>query len=206
MKKYKLSYFDMNGGRAEPIRIAFHIGGIAFEDYRFAYSAFQEERLKTPLGQVPVLEIDGVQITQSTAILRYVGKLAGLYPTDEYQALICDEIISIAEDMTNKIVPTLFLTGEEQKAARIALAETELPKFLKFLAAKLEQQGGIWFADNRLTIAELRVFALLNWLTNGTLDHMPKDVVAKNSPNLVELHNKLTNYPSIVSYYAKLSQ
>ena len=32
MPHYKLTYFDMDGGRGEPVRIAFHIAGIAFDD------------------------------------------------------------------------------------------------------------------------------------------------------------------------------
>lgn len=32
MTQYKLTYFDFAGGRGEPIRIALHAAGIAFED------------------------------------------------------------------------------------------------------------------------------------------------------------------------------
>ena len=82
MPQLKLSYFDFHGGRAEPIRLALAIGGVAFEDHRFGFPEFAEVRKTVPFGQVPVLHVDGVQVTQSDAILRYAGKLAGLYPTD----------------------------------------------------------------------------------------------------------------------------
>ena len=35
---------------------------------------------RTPFGQVPVLEIDGVAFSQSAALLRYAGRQAGMYP------------------------------------------------------------------------------------------------------------------------------
>ena len=92
MHKLKLTYFDFHGGRGEPARLAMHIGGITFEDIRFAFEDFQEVRKTTPLNAVPTLHVNDVQVTQSDAITRYVGKLAGLYPADEFQALLCDEI------------------------------------------------------------------------------------------------------------------
>ena len=44
MDKLKLTYFDVSGGRAEPARLALHIGGIPFEDKRFAFGDFAEVR------------------------------------------------------------------------------------------------------------------------------------------------------------------
>ena len=44
MAKYKLTYFDIDGGRAEPIRIAFHAAGIEFEDHRISFDEFSEMR------------------------------------------------------------------------------------------------------------------------------------------------------------------
>ena len=40
MTQLKLTYFDFNGGRGEPARLALAIGGIAFEDHRFSYAEF----------------------------------------------------------------------------------------------------------------------------------------------------------------------
>ncbi len=60
----KLTYFNMQGGRAEPARIAFKIAGIEFEDDRFEFDQFPLIRDNTPLKQVPTLTIDGQQITQ----------------------------------------------------------------------------------------------------------------------------------------------
>jgi len=204
MTQLKMSYFDVNGGRAEPIRLAWHIGGIAFEDYRFPYSAFKEERKSTPLGQVPVLTIDNIQITQSNAILRYVGKQSGLYPTDLYQALLCDEVIDLAEDCTIKIVATFMLEGAVLKEARETLIEGALSKYLKFLETKLVAQGGAFFADQQLTIADLKVMTILNWLNASALDHIPHDLVANVAPTLSAYHDKICSHKAVVAYYDSL--
>ena len=44
MANYKLTYFDFDGGRGEPVRIAFHAAGIDFDDERWSFPDFQEKR------------------------------------------------------------------------------------------------------------------------------------------------------------------
>lgn len=83
MPQLKLTYFDFHCGRAEPTRLAMHLGGVPFEGHRFTFPEFADVRKSTPFGQVPTLHVDGTVVTQSDAIIRYVGKLAGLYPSTD---------------------------------------------------------------------------------------------------------------------------
>ncbi len=202
MNKLKLTYFDFSGGRAEPARLALHIGGIPFEDHRFAPSDFAEVRKTTPLNQVPTLHVNDVQITQSDAITRYVGKLAGLYPEDDLQALLCDEVMGALEDINIKIGETFGLTGDELKTARDALANGALARYLRWLQDQLESHGGEFFADNRLTIADLKAFVILRWLSSGKLDHIPGDLVETVAPKLKEHMDRVARLPAIAQYYA----
>jgi len=202
MNKLKLTYFDFAGGRAEPARLALHIGGIPFEDYRFAPGDFPEVRKTTPLGQVPTLHVNGVQITQSDAITRYAGKLAGLYPEDALQALFCDEVLGALEDINIKIGTTFGMTGDDLKNAREALAAGALPKYLRWLEQQLENHGGEFFADNRLTIADLKAFGLLSWLCSGKLDHIPGDLIETAAPKLTDYVSRIAKLPAIAQYYA----
>jgi prostaglandin-H2 D-isomerase / glutathione transferase len=121
MAKLKLTYFDFHGGRGEPARLALSIGGIAFEDDRVQTSDWERRKGDTPFGALPVLEVDGQIVAQSNAINRYVGKLADLYPSDPWEAALCDEAMEAVEDITNKIAATLFLPEEQKKAQRKAL-------------------------------------------------------------------------------------
>ncbi|CAM9889837.1 unnamed protein product, partial [Ectocarpus sp. 4 AP-2014] len=72
--KLILTYFDM-AGAAEPIRWALEKGGLEWEDKRLTREEFGELKPSLPNGQVPVLSVDGFELAQSMAILRYVGKL-----------------------------------------------------------------------------------------------------------------------------------
>ena len=205
MPHIKLSYFDMNGGRAEPVRLALAIGGIAFEDHRFSFAEFAEVRKTAPFGQVPVLLVDGVQVTQCDAMLRYAGKLSGLYPSDAFQALRCDEVAYVVEEASAKLGPTFRLTGDAQKAARTALVEGSMPVYLKWLQTQLLGQGGEYFVENRLTVADLKVFIDVRGLNSGRLDHIPKDLVEQVAPALNAHANRIANLPAVQAYYAKFA-
>ena len=205
MPQLKLNYFDFHGGRAEPARIALHMGGVAFEDNRFAFPEFAEFRKCTPFGQVPTLEVDGAHITQCDAILRYAGKLAGLYPTDPLQALLCDEVMYVVEEASVRIGPTFRMSGEEQKAARLALVNGSMPVYLAWLQARLQAQGGEYFADHRLTVADLKVFVDVRGLNSGRLDHVPTDLVERVAPALNAHMQRVASLPAVQAYYAQFS-
>jgi prostaglandin-H2 D-isomerase / glutathione transferase len=107
MAKLKLSYFDFHGGRGEPARLALPMGGIPFEDDRVPPSEWERGKPNTPFGALPVLEVDGQTLAQSNAINRYVGKLTDLYPTDAWQAALCDEVMEPVEDLPDRVAPKL---------------------------------------------------------------------------------------------------
>ncbi len=203
MSQLKLTYFDFHGGRGEPVRLALAIGGIAFEDHRFTFAEFPEVRKIAPFGQVPLLEIDGAVITQCDAILRYAGKLAGLYPTDPLQALLCDEVMYVVEESTVRLGPTFRMTGEEQKTARLALVNGSMPVYLQWLEKQLLARGGEYFADKRLTVADLKVFVDVRGLNSGRLDHVPTDLVEKVAPALNAHMKRIAALPAVQAYYAK---
>ncbi len=201
MTNYKLTYFDFDGGRAEPVRIAFHAAGIEFEDERLSFAEFGEMRGTTPFNALPVLEIDGVPVTQSNALSRYIGKMAGLYPEDDLQALYCDEALGALEDMLHCVVPTFGLEGDELKAAREKIVDGWLSVYVKGLGTLLER-GGDYFADNRLTMADLKAYGQTRWLRSGSLEHVPTDLVERLAPGLVAHQQRVESDPVVVAYYS----
>lgn len=203
MDKLKLSYFDFHGGRGEPARLALAIGGIPFEDDRIG-ADWQRRKGETPFGSLPVLEVDGRVLTQCNTINRYVGRLANLYPTDPWQAALCDETMDAVEDIGSKIGTTLFIADEEEKKKqRKALADGPIVLFLDRLQRNLLERGGEYFADNRLTVADLKVFVWVRHLRSGKLDHVPADLTDRAAPKLVEHLERIGSHPRIKAHYAK---
>ena len=203
MPTYKLTYFDFDGGRGEPVRIALHAAGIQFEDERLSFEEFGKMRHGLRFSSLPVLEIDGNPITQSNAISRYVGKMAGLYPEDDLQALYCDETMDAVEDFNHAVGRTFGLKGDELKLAREDFVKGRLATYIKGLDGLLARGGGEFFADGRLTAADLKVFVETRNLAKGTLDHVPTDIVEGLAPALAEHRDRIANDPGVVAYYAR---
>ena len=197
-----LTYFDFHGGRGEPARLALFIGGLPFEDDRVPFSDWERRKLDTPFGALPILERDGQILAQSNAINRYVGKLTDLYPSDPWQAALCDETMEAVEDISSMIVATLFLPEEEKKAQRKTLVEGPLPFYLSRLQRRLEERGR-YFAADRLSVADLKVFVWIRHLKSGALDHVPTDLVDHVAPKLLEHYERIKNEPGVKAYYAR---
>jgi glutathione S-transferase len=204
MPNLKLIYFDFDGGRGEPLRIALSMGNIPFEDHRFPVAQFQEYSDRTPLRQVPVMEIDGEEVTQTNALLRYVGKMTGLYPDDALEALYCDEAMDMAEDISTQVVRTFRMEDEEEKRlAREALCAGPLRMYLARFAYLLDKRGGKFLAGDQLTIADLKIFLWVRNLRSGILDYIPTSLVEQVAPSLVEYFERINAEPGVVDYYKK---
>ncbi|MGH7900003.1 MAG: glutathione S-transferase [Candidatus Binatia bacterium] len=203
MAKLKLTYFDFHGGRGEPARLALAIGGIAFEDDRVAFAEWGRRKASTPFGALPVLEVDGEIVAQSNAINRYVGKLADLYPADPWQAALCDEVMDAVEEIGRTIEATFDLPEEEKRTRRQALVDGPITLYLTRLERRLEAQGGGYFAGDRLSVADLKVFVWIRHLGSGKLDHVPSDIVDRFARKLVEHCERIKNHPAVTAYYAR---
>jgi glutathione S-transferase len=202
MPRLILTYFDFDGSRGETARLVMHVGGVAFEDRRIARQDWAALRDTMPFQQLPVLEVDGKVIAQSNTINRYLGKLAGLYPKDDWQAALVDEVMDAVEDITTRIGNTIRLEGEAKKHAREALAAGPIPRFLEQLEARLKAGGGEWFVDKRMTVADLKCYILVRWLKSGVIDDVPADIVDRHAPLLAKHLERVRNHPKIAAYYA----
>ena len=99
-------HLQVPAGRGEAVRIALHAAGIQHTDKFLIYSDYQGLKAKTDdyawKNGLPVLSVNGKDYTQSLSALRYAGKKAGLYPTDDVKALAVDEIMDIVQDILTK--------------------------------------------------------------------------------------------------------
>jgi prostaglandin-H2 D-isomerase / glutathione transferase len=196
----KFTYFDIEG-LGEMVRLALALSGTEHEDIRITFPQWPALKPTVPYGQLPVMTIDdGPMLTQSKALLRYVGVTYSktLYPTDKL--LQIEEAIGVGEDLQKAFNPAIFpqkallpegfLASDDGKAACKKLREefvaNDLPKYLTFLSALVERNGGKWIASSdEPTIADCFIVPVLRNLTRGHLDHIPTTCI-DGFPVLVE--------------------
>ncbi|XP_072031613.1 hematopoietic prostaglandin D synthase-like isoform X2 [Amphiura filiformis] len=104
MPSYKLIYF-MSRCRAEPIHMMFHMIGVEYENVAIRDAGgddFRKIKPLLPFGHVPVLEVDGVKLTQSKAIIRYLGREFGFYGKTSLEAAQIDCAMDATDDVIFK--------------------------------------------------------------------------------------------------------
>lgn len=203
-----LTYFDFPA-RAEATRLAFFVGNVEFEDKRISFEQFQDFVSDMPFTQVPVLEVAGVHHGQSTAMLRYAGKLSGLYPEDPLAAMKVDEIVMAAEDVNILIFSAWGVPPQKQKEMLDEMCGGKLKNLLQQLSAKLEANASSspYFVGDSLTIADLQMFSVVITLESGILPAIPTSFVAEVAPLLKKHHDEaVSKYPKVAKYYASKSR
>ncbi|GMR30770.1 hypothetical protein PMAYCL1PPCAC_00965 [Pristionchus mayeri] len=107
MPTIKLIYFD-GRGRGESIRQLLKLAQVPFEDCRITFEEWIALKRTSPLGNIPVLEIDGVQICPTSTIHRLIGNLYGLAGTSVLEKARLDMIGEVIQDLSSDYGPNWF--------------------------------------------------------------------------------------------------
>eukprot|EP00927_Polykrikos_kofoidii_P048806 TRINITY_DN43003_c0_g1_i1.p1 TRINITY_DN43003_c0_g1~~TRINITY_DN43003_c0_g1_i1.p1 ORF type:complete len:246 (-),score=29.51 TRINITY_DN43003_c0_g1_i1:64-735(-) len=204
MPSLRLYWWDAPGRGAEPARLAFHIGGVAFEDVRVPFTDKKQAQLirdRSPYCQLPALEIDGHFITQSATILRYAGKLAGLMPEDSLGALKVEEAIDFVTSDLEPAALHVHLQGDDKIAARRLAASDRGSSFHKMLR-RLDTAIEALPCD-KIHIGDLKIFCETSTLISGFYDGFPtSEGLFEGYPNIRALRSRVVANPAVVEYYA----
>ncbi len=200
----KIIYFNFPFWRAEVARIPLYISNTKFEDKRITseeFSYIKENGKMTdgtiiPFSQLPVLVIDGQSIAQTGAIARICGKISGFYPESLVEAGKVDQIIDTATDINMLMRPSMREQDpEKKKLMRQELSKNDLPKYFGYLENLLKEEN-IWFAENRMTIADIAIWRLMGWLKSGVIDDIPQDI-SDDYNKLNRVYNEVNNNTDI---------
>ena len=147
----------------------------------------------TPLGQLPLLEVEGETLAQSVAIARYLARQHGLAGNTEIAAAQADMVIDSLADIMGPVAAMMRETDEQRKAdMKTRFSSETLPGWLTMLERLLTRRGGKYFAGGELTWADLAVFNVIDNM-NGRL----ADFNIEDYPNLENLTVMVRDLPNI---------
>mmetsp|Transcript_11107 Transcript_11107/g.10637 ORF Transcript_11107/g.10637 Transcript_11107/m.10637 type:complete len:227 (-) Transcript_11107:124-804(-) len=203
----KLYYYKATG-RAHAIRLALAAADIEFEDVCAASfpPTSEEVQLWRTIGgntttNVPMLQMsDGKVYTQSGAVLRAVGRMGNLMPSngketqdDDDLYYLMDKLMADAEDLRVAAYKSFVNWGATKECADEFINDV-FPKHAGNMDRQLK--GTDFFIGNKMTIADICVYdALVNFGTN----RIPGDSL-KDFPKLKELIKRVESNPGIKTY------
>ncbi|MEM7428275.1 MAG: glutathione S-transferase family protein [Pseudomonadota bacterium] len=146
---------------------------------------------KLPFDQMPLLEIDGLNLSQSSAMIRYLARRNGFYGADETDAMWCDLVAGVVADFAEVAMQAPFKPTAE-------IAEAELrARFAKFgtrFEARIEDQGSGFVAAASVTFADI----VLSEALSSYLEWCPG--ILDGTPRLETLYSRVTELDGIAAY------
>lgn len=197
-----LHYFNARG-RMECIRWLLAAAGVEFEE-KFIQSPEDLEKLKKDgnlmFDQVPMVEIDGMKLVQTRAILNYIATKYDLYGKDMKERALIDMYTEGILDLT-EMIGQLVLCPPDQREAKTALAKDRTKnRYLPAFEKVLKSHGQDYLVGNRLSRADIALVELLyhvEELDPGVVD---------NFPLLKALRSRVSNLPTVKKFLQPGSQ
>lgn len=185
-------------GLAQAIRYVLAYSGVPFRDVRYQQGGHPDfsrqawldvkEKLQLDFPNLPYyIEAEGdatdatsssseeIKLTQSTTILRHLGRKHGLVGRTLKEQAMCDLLFDTAYDYKSILVDTAY-SRQRVEAFQHFAAKTQPHYFAQF-ERSLERSAGQWCAGSTLTIADFFLAEMLDQsvlMVPGCLDAYPK--------------------------------
>ena len=99
----KLVYFDFNFWRVDILRLSLGYSKIPYEYKRIKRQEWPKEKKKFPFGQLPIMIIKDKQYAHTHSLARFCALESKLYNNDKLKAMVIDQVLDWANEITNKI-------------------------------------------------------------------------------------------------------
>lgn len=176
----------------ESIRWLLTVAGVEFEEVIFSTKEEFQNLVKSGdllFHQVPLVEMDGMKMVQTKAILNYIAGKYNLYGKDLKERLMIDTYAEGARDMMDMIMALPF-TPQEKKQSQLENLECKakvrsLPAFEKALS------NSQYLVGNQLSCADVSLFEI-----SLMLEELFPTILSA-FPNIQALQKRMKAIPAI---------
>lgn len=198
MSKTTLTYFPVKA-LGEPLRLLLAYGGEDFEDIRLDRDQFLAIKSTTPFGQLPVLELNGRKLAQSTALARYLGRKYNLNGANADEDLEIDQHVDFVHDIRAKAASVQYEDNEAVKEKKHAeLVKNFYPGALEKLDAIIKKNNG-HLALGKLTWADFFFAGVVDYLKFM----MRMDDLYTKYPSFKQLTDSVYGLPKVKEFSQK---
>ena len=193
MKRAKLHYFK-GRGRAETTRWMLAINNIDFINISLEdYNDFDDLKAsgKLPFNQLPLLELDDLKLSQSSAMISFLARRGDLYGKTNEDAVRCDMLVGAVGDFN---VPAMQFTFKAHKDEASRDLDESLKKFGKHFELILTQNESEFLVGQKLSVADIIMAESLT----SFIEFCP--TCLNNYPLLKQLQEKVVSEHNINEY------
>ncbi|MBN3309507.1 GSTA3 transferase, partial [Amia calva] len=198
--KPTLYYFD-GRGKMESIRWLLAVAGVEFQEVHFKTREQYEKMLHDGalmFQQVPMVEMDGMKLVQSKAIMNYISAKYNLYGKDLKERVMIDMYAEGLRDLMEMIARIIMLTPEEQQSTLKTIESKATDRYLPVYEKALASSD--YLVGNQLSCADVHLLECILMLE----EKFPS--VLSNFPRLQAFQKRMRAVPAIHKFLQPGSQ
>ncbi|NXY82553.1 GSTA3 transferase, partial [Alcedo cyanopectus] len=201
-QKTKLYYFD-GRGKMESVRWLLAAAGVEFEE-EFLETREQYEKLlkggSLIFQQVPMVEIDGMKMVQTRAILNYIAAKYNLYGKDLKERALIDMYVGGTDDLMSFIMTFPFLSAEDKEKQRALIVQKATSRYFPAYEKVLKDHGQDFLVGNNFTWADVHLLEAIFMVEEKKTD------VLSGFPHLQAFKTRISSIPTIKKFLEPGSQ
>ena len=199
MSNVILHYFQ-GKGLGEQVRLMLWEAGVQYEE-RYVDTREKLEALRANndllFQQLPLLEIDGLKLVQSGAIVRYIARKYNLYGKSAADQVQCDMLADGVKDVLGKLTGYPFRTDKEAFKAQVRpLIPRYLNCFTNYLSRNNNQEMKGFLLGDAITFADITLFDVLERLVEIFPD------LLSEYPYIESFHVRMLSRDSVKKLYS----
>ncbi|KFO90810.1 Glutathione S-transferase [Buceros rhinoceros silvestris] len=200
--KPKLHYFN-GRGRMESIRWLLAAAGVEFEE---CFLETKDDLIKLQKGgsllfqQVPMVEIDGMKMVQTRAILNYIAAKYNLYGKDLKERALIDMYVEAIADLNELLMSHLFQPADKKEEHFATVVDKATNRYFPVYEKVLKDHGQDFLVGNQFSRADVQLLETLLMA-----EECKPDILAR-FPLLKSFKARISNIPTIKKFLQPGSQ
>ena len=199
----KLVYFDFNFWRIDILRLCLGYSKIPYEYKRIKRQEWPKEKEKFPFGQLPIMIIKDKQYAHTHSLARFCAIESKLYDNDKLKAMVIDQVLDWANEITNKIAPSIRAAMRDKdliksKKLREQFIKNDLLVWFSYLEKLFDQNSKKKkFFTDEFSMADIAAWRVIYWFYCGRLDQIDNKFLDK-FPLIQNFFKEMSTYKAFI--------